>query len=122
MKSIKIEGKQFDVQGYEEKFLRLCQKGLIPEFQIDDLSSDVPSVKYIFENKEHIYHPDFFHQKSNTVIEIKSTWTFDISKKEFEKNKTKCKAVMISGYNFCLYILDSRGNILKKITKLEEFT
>ena len=34
--------------------------------------------------------------KSNTIKEI---------------NKTKCEGVMITGYNFCLYILDSHGNI-----------
>ena len=124
MKSIEIEGKKFDVQGYEEQFLRLCQKDLIPEFQIDDLTSDVPSIKYSFGDKEHIYIPDFFHQKSNTVIEIKSPWTFDRCGK-FDKvkeiNKAKCKGVTTTGYNFCLYILDGHGNILKKIINIKEF-
>ena len=124
IKSIEIKGKKFDIQGYEEIFLNLCQKGIISEFQIEDLTSDVPSTKYIFDSKEKIYIPDFYHSLSNTVIEVKSTWTFNGCGKDLrklEEIKAKCKGVIITGYNFCLYILDKKGNVLRKITTLEEF-
>ena len=58
-----------------------------------------PKIKYL-DGK--VYYPDFFIEKMNLIVEIKSTYTFQ---KEFEKNKFKKKACIDSGYNF-MFVID----------------
>jgi len=69
------------------------------------------SIKYIFNNKECIYHPDFYFEDLNLIIEIKSSYWFDIHK---DKNLEKEKICKENGYNF-IFILDKDYDIFNKM-------
>ncbi len=45
---------------------------------------------------------DFFDLKSNTVIEIKSTYTYEVEK---EQNEAKKEATLKDGFNF-MFVID----------------
>lgn len=45
-------------------------------FDINDLENCF-SIKYNYNNKDKIYFPDFLIKSKNTIIEIKSSWTYD---------------------------------------------
>ena len=60
-----------------------------------------PSIKYLFNGKRKIYHPDFYIPSLNLIIEIKSSWILKI---DIEINEKK-KAVITNGFKY-LMILD----------------
>lgn len=75
-------------QGSYEKYFLECieEKGLLNEVKRPK------GIKYIFNGKEKMYFPDF--KIGNTLIEIKSTWTYDECGKNLEKrlkNEAKWK-------------------------------
>jgi len=75
-------------QGSYEKYFLECieEKGLLNEVKRPK------GIKYIFNRKEKMYFPDF--KIGNTLIEIKSTWTYDECGKSLEKrlkNEAKWK-------------------------------
>ncbi len=80
---------------YELDFLNFCKTN-------DIIIKNHKSIEYYFEGKSKKYYPDFYHEETNTIIEIKSTYTF---KKDYEINLTKEKACLEQGYNF-LFIID----------------
>jgi uncharacterized C2H2 Zn-finger protein len=59
-----------------------------------------PDIKYIFEGKNKVYHPDFYIPLLNTIIEIKSTWTYNSI-----IDTIKEKATIANGFKY-LMILD----------------
>ena len=71
---------------------------------IIDLISNGPSIEYILEsnNTNHTYHSDFFIENLNLIIEIKSTYTYNI---HLDKNLMKKKYSKLNGYNF-IFIID----------------
>lgn len=81
---------------YEKHFLDLCYEKNI------DISSFDGKLFYYENNKKRRYYPDFYHKKSNTIIEIKSTYTFNYN---ISKNLLKKDCVLNNGYNF-LFIID----------------
>jgi hypothetical protein len=84
---------------YERDFLDFCflNNIIVSEFKNE--------LYYIHNNKKHRYYPDFYHEKTNTIIEIKSTYTFEC---DYEINmlKEKCSK---EKYNF-LFIIDKNYN------------
>jgi hypothetical protein len=61
-----------------------------------------PRIKYIFEEKEHYYFPDFYIPSLNLIIEIKSLW---IMKKQNEKIiKEKEKAAIANGFKYLMIV------------------
>jgi hypothetical protein len=96
---------------YELDFLNHCNKiGLI------DLISNGPSIKYILESdrSNHTYHSDFYIEKYNLIIEVKSTYTYEY---DIYKNKMKEKYSKLCGYNF-LFIIDKDYSNLNKYVEL----
>jgi Uma2 family endonuclease len=97
--SVKYQGK------YELDFLVFCKKNNIfverPNF----------TIPYLFLSEEKKYIPDFYISNLNLIIEIKSTYYFNLDK---DKNIKKIEAVKDNGYNFIL-ILD------KKYKEFKEF-
>lgn len=94
---------------YELDFLNYCKN--------NDFLNEIengPSIKYLDNKKQRIYFPDFIHTKSNTIIEIKSSYTLN---KELRKNNLKKDATIRSGYNF-LFIVDKNYALLRKSFKL----
>ena len=59
------------------------------------------SIKYIFEEKEKIYFPDFYIEKLNLIIEIKSSYYYE---KYYEKNQEKYKKCIDDGYSYLFII------------------
>ena len=81
---------------YEEDFLNFCIKYNI------NIDSFKGNIKYLIDDIEYRYYPDFFHKETNTIIEIKSNYTYE---RFLEKNKLKEKYSIKSGYNF-LFVID----------------
>lgn len=99
---------------YELYFLENIEKiGFINEL------NNGKQYKYIFNEKQHTYHSDFYFQES--TIEIKSSWTYNKNGKDknLQKiNETKWEAVRKCGDK--IIILKSKEEInkfIKKITK-----
>jgi hypothetical protein len=80
---------------YEKHFLDFCFLNNINIIQFDK------ELYYKYNDKNHRYYPDFYHSESNTIIEIKSRYTFDFDY-EINKLKEKCSK---EKYNF-LFIID----------------
>jgi len=60
-----------------------------------------PTIKYIFENKEHAYFPDFYIPSLNLIIEIKNSY---LVKKDKDKIKAKKKATISKGFKYNMII------------------
>ena len=81
-------GKLIKLQGYEP----FAISKLLETYDENDIIYDrklVPVIKYLYEGKEKTYYPDFFIPKDNLIIEVKSTWTYNIKK---DQNLIKLKA------------------------------
>jgi len=76
------------------------------------------SIKYFFNNKECIYFPDFYNEKLNLIIEIKSSYWYD---KHKDKNIAKQLACKEQGYNF-IFIIDKNYDIFSKIVESITYT
>ena len=74
-----------------------------------------PTIKYIYDGNEHFYFSDFFYEKLNLIIEIKSSKWFNEHK---EKNLIKEKWCKKVGYNF-LFIIDKDYSIFENVIKHE---
>ena len=69
------------------------------------------TIKYFFDEKDRNYHPDFFIEKFNLIIEIKSDYTYN---KEFDMNQAKRTATLENGYNF-IFVINKDYTELNKI-------
>jgi len=96
----------FSQGSYELDFLNYCQ-----ENNTIDLISNGPSLVYELNGQKHVYHADFYIEKYNLIVEIKSNYTYNV---DLEKNLAKEKYSKLNGYNF-LFIIDKNYDILKKI-------
>ena len=59
-----------------------------------------PSIKYIFKNKNKVYHSDFFIPSLNLVIEIKSSWIIKLDDEIIEKQK----ATIANGFKYIMIV------------------
>ena len=103
-KGIKYQGT------YELDFLIFCDKHNI----LKELKK-IKSVKYVYENKYKIYHPDFFIEKLNLIIEIKSDYYYNLF---LEKNLCKQKSCLEQNYDFMFIINKNYNEFIKKIEGL----
>ena len=60
-----------------------------------------PSIKYKFEKKNKIYHPDFYIPSLNLIIEIKGLYWHNKFK---ERDITKKKATIANGFNYIMIL------------------
>jgi len=96
-----------NTQGYEPFALDiLLQK--YNEEQIKTERNDMPNITYTFNNKSKRYFPDIYIPDMNLIIEVKSEWIYN---KQLELNKAKEKYTKECGYNYEVWIFDSKGNI-----------
>lgn len=82
-------------QGYENRYIPI----LIRAFGEENICFSkhlMPKIKYISNGKEHYYFPDFYIPSKNLIVEIKSQYTYNVSK---ETNDLKFKATIEAGYN-----------------------
>ena len=104
-------GKIIKVQGYE----RYVLPNLLKERNEQDVfhrRTDMPEIWYIGDDgKNHKYYPDFYIPKDNMIIEVKSTWTYNI---ELNKNWLKKEATEQLGFNFKFIILNSKREMINE--------
>ncbi|MHB1910015.1 MAG: DUF7487 domain-containing protein [Nitrososphaerales archaeon] len=96
------------VQGYEPFYI---QKLLRDGFSDEIIVATVEDVKdleiyYELDCKRRRYRPDFYFKDRNLIIEIKSTYTFQVDE---EKNMLKFFACCYAGYDVEIWIYDKTG-------------
>jgi len=87
---------------YEKHFIDFC---IDKNIKIENFKG---SIDYYFDGKNRKYFPDFLIKETNTVIEIKSSYTYECKK---EQNEAKKIATINSGYNFKFIINKDYNNL-----------
>jgi uncharacterized protein YlaI len=103
----KIDDLYYD-SSYELKFINLCRE---KEIHIERMKG----IKYILENKERVYYPDFYLPKYNLIIEIKSQYTYNY---DINQNISKKEGCINKGYNFLFIIDNIFDEFLEKIKNI----
>jgi hypothetical protein len=99
-------GNIIQVQGYEPFLLDILVKDGYIFNDIITSRLQVPEIWYNKNDKKCRYYCDIYIPKTNTIYEVKSTWTYQ---KDIDKNKLKKQACIDAGYNFELYIFNDKG-------------
>lgn len=102
------------IQGYEPQAHDILLKdGFTEEQIISGRGSNIPIIDYLDDNgKSHRHYPDIFIPHQNRIIEIKSTRTFNL---KGDSVIIKKEAGINKGFNYEIWILDIKGNILQII-------
>lgn len=98
-------GKIVKLQGYEDHVLKtLLQKYNESDILINlrDIIKKIGRIKYQYKLSTHTYYPDFYIISENKIIEVKSKYTFNVSK---EKNLAKEQSCLQQGFKFEFVIL-----------------
>lgn len=107
-------GKIIKVQGFEDKALDI----LSTTFSEEDIITSrrlLPIIWYTHKNKNRRYYPDLMTKSNNTIIEVKSEYTYKIYEEANLKKKDACIA---SGYNFEFWIFN-KNSLRKEYYKAE---
>ena len=72
------------------------------------------SIKYMFNDKEYTYYPDFYLEKLNLIIEIKSSYYYKLHE---QKNIKKKEATFDNNYNYILIMNKNYDELLKLLEK-----
>ena len=91
---------------YEKDFLDHCRE--------IDLLNDIsrgPTIRYEKDDKIKIHYPDFYIEKYNLIIEIKSDYYYY---KYIETNEIKLKTAIKCGYNY-LFIINKKYDLFDEI-------
>lgn len=97
-------GKEYRVQGYERYVIPILwekyqENGIIAN------KSDLPKIMYKFNGKEKKYYPDAYIKSTNTIVEVKSTFTI-----KSELLIPKLNSCISLGYNIHVYLYN-KGKI-----------
>ena len=98
------------VQGFEHKALDI----LLTSFSEKDIITSrklLPEIWYEHGNKNRRYYPDLLVVPTNTIIEVKSEYTYKICEEVNLKKKDKCVS---NGYNFEFWIFCKSGKSFRK--------
>lgn len=98
-------GKIIKIQGYENKALDILLKKYDESdiiIGIKNINNEIGRITYLYENVYHIYLPDIYIKSTNTIIEVKSNWTYNY---QVEKNELKKQACLNNNLNFEFMIL-----------------
>lgn len=87
----------------KKDFIEYC---LEKNIEIDNFNG---VIDYTFDGKCKKYFPDFYIKSSNTVVEIKSQYTYDC---EIEQNEAKKEATITNGFNFKFIIDKNYSDII----------
>lgn len=93
------------IQGYESFAL----EDLLKQNTEDEIVSErkyIPKFQYTINNKVKYYFPDIYLPNTKTIIEVKSSWTY-----EKDKDKLNCVKGVIEneGYTFMIWIYNKNG-------------
>ena len=102
-------GKIVNLQGYEHFAMNYLLKTHNESDIITDKSS-IPRFWYTKNNKRCIYYADMFIKSTNTVVEIKSTWTVRLNA---DVNELKKQSVLTNGFNFEQMIFNNKGSLIQ---------
>ena len=106
--SLKLHNIGICYQGtYEKDFLDLCE----------ELNLEVERgncINYVFEDINKVYHPDFYIEKYNLIVEVKSSYWLKVHEKI---NEEKRLATIERGYEY-LYIIDKNYEEFLNLIKL----
>jgi len=98
-------GNVVKLQGYEPQVLTQ----LLNEYSEDDIcigrkdiEKNIGKILYDYKGSAHRYFPDFYIKSIDTIIEVKSEYTFNLHK---EKNLAKEQACLKKGHNFIFKII-----------------
>ena len=101
------------VQGYEPFLLDILVKEGYTFEDIIVKRTSVPEIWYEKKNnKKSRYFCDIYIPKTNTIYEVKSTWTYNLN---IEVNLLKKQTCIDAGYNFELWIFDAKGNRINEV-------
>ena len=99
-------GKKIKIQGYEN----IALDELYKTYKEEDILTELKDIRqyigkliyYDKNNKKHRYFPDFYIKSENMIVEVKSTYTFNVAK---EINLLKQKCCLDAGfkYRFIVY-------------------
>jgi hypothetical protein len=93
------------VQGFEPYALTDLLK-LYSEEQIKTKREDIPDIIYTANDKTRHYFPDIYIPHCNTIIEVKSTWTYKCTTDNVKEKGDACKA---AGYNYEVWVYNGKG-------------
>ena len=99
-------GKMILIQGYEDKALDILLKDYNEDdivFSAKDMEDIFGKIQYDYDSKLKRYFPDFYIKSTNTIIEVKSKYTYNAS---LEVNLLKQQACLDKGLNFKFMIID----------------
>ena len=106
--------RKITIQGTEDiviKYILNNENKLLKRKIIEDdiIQNNIPSFKYIFENKELKYYPDFHIINTNLIIEAK---TIHCHNRQIPlKNYYKFKSVNSNNYNIMIIILNNKKEL-----------
>lgn len=110
-------GRKCNVQGYEPFALKKLLDDGIEEDVI--FTTNIPTIPYMKNEKEYIYHPDIMIKSNNNIekiIEVKSEYTL---KADIEVNTLKFFSAS-KLYNFEVWVFDNKGKIINILYFVEE--
>jgi hypothetical protein len=99
-------GNKIKVQGYEPFALDDLVKNY-DEIDIITQRKEIPRITYNIDNKQKYYFPDIYIKSINKIIEVKSTWTYKCKEDNIQ---AKSDATKLAGYDYEIWIYDSKGN------------
>ncbi len=102
-------GRIVKLQGYEPQVLEQLLQIYSEEdilCETKNINKEIGKIFYNFEGKERRYFPDFYIKSTNTIIEVKSAYTFNLHKK---KNLAKEQACLTKGFNFEFKIYENNS-------------
>jgi len=108
-------GKIYKVDGYEHLALKelfqmgYCDSDILTRDEIRDL---IGIIKYEYESKSKVYHPDIFVLSENRIIEVKSEYWFRRDYLLNMKKKSECQKI---GFTFDFWIYDPKSNYSKRV-------
>ena len=103
------------VQGTEDLTINYLLKNknrILQRYIKEDeiIVKNIPSFKYIYENKEHKYYPDIHIKDTNLIIESKSIYTHN--RQGPLKNYCKYKSVSANGYDIMIVMINDYRKIV----------
>ena len=101
-------GKEFNLEGYEPIALKelLIQYTANDILHREEITESIGLLRYCFNNKMSLYHPDFYIKSQNKIIEVKSEYWFN---RDFEKNLAKKVACLDYGFVFEFWIYENKN-------------
>ena len=108
MQNFEIFKKQFSILLREKQF-RDTDLYFQSSYEVDFLEKfydkiDIknrPSIPYLFEGKNKVYHIDFYISSKNLIVEVKSTYYMNLYS---FKNKAKEKATISNDFNYIIIV------------------